>query len=274
MNKLYVIKIGGNVIDDSENLDQFLHDFADLEGHKILIHGGGKIATKLASDLGIQSQMVEGRRVTDAESLKVVSMVYAGLINKSITASLQHKNCNAIGLSGADGNMICAKRRPVKEIYSKEKSATVQVDYGFVGDLYDDSVNAESIQKLLEAGFTPVFSAITHDGKGQLLNTNADTIASAIAVAMSKLYDTSLIFCFEKTGVLRDVNDEDSVIRLIDFDSYAELKRQSIISDGMIPKLDNAFEAINQGLKEVCIGKADALPLLKEDKFGTRLISK
>ena len=274
MSTLYVIKIGGNVIDHPESLDRFLGDFSDLEGHKILIHGGGKIATKLASDLGIHSQMVEGRRVTDAESLKVVSMVYAGLINKNIVASLQHKNCNAIGLSGADGNMIHAKRRPIKEVYSAEKAATVQVDYGFVGDLDNDSVNFESIHKLLEAGFSPVFSAITHDGKGQLLNTNADTIASAIAVAMSKLYDTSLVFCFEKAGVLRDVNDDSSVIRLIEPASYAELKRQGIINDGMIPKLDNAFDAINQGLKEVCIGKADALPLLKEDNFGTRLISK
>lgn len=274
MSNLYVIKIGGNVIDHPENLDRFLSDFADLDGHKILIHGGGKIATKLASDLGIHSQMVEGRRVTDTESLKVVSMVYAGLINKNIVASLQHKKCNAIGLSGADGNMICAKRRPIKEIYSTEKAATVSVDYGFVGDLDNNSVHSESIHKLLEAGFSPVFSAITHDGKGQLLNTNADTIASAIAVAMSKLYDTSLIFCLEKAGVLRDINDEGSVIRLIEPTSYTELKRQGIISDGMIPKLDNAFEAINQGLKEVCIGKADALPLLKEDNFGTRLISK
>lgn len=274
MSILYVIKIGGNVIDNLESLDKFLCDFANLDGNKILIHGGGKIATKLASDLGIHSQMVEGRRVTDAESLKVVSMVYAGLINKNIIASLQHKKCNAIGLSGADGNMISAKKRPVQELFSKEKAATIRVDYGFVGDLDDDSVNSESIHKLLEAGFSPVFSAITHDGKGQLLNTNADTIASAIAVAMSKLYDTSLIFCFEKVGVLRDVDDEGSVIRMIEPASYAELKRQGIISDGMIPKLDNAFDAINQGLKEVCIGKADALPLLKEDNFGTRLISK
>lgn len=274
MSTLYVIKIGGNVIDHPENLDRFLSDFADLEGYKILVHGGGKIATKLASDLGIQSQMVEGRRVTDAESLKVVSMVYAGLINKNIIASLQHKKCNAIGLSGADGNMICAKRRPVKEIFSADKEETVQVDYGFVGDLDGGSVSSDSIHKLLRAGFTPVFSAITHDGKGQLLNTNADTIASAIAVSMSKLYDTSLIFCFEKAGVLGDVSDESSVIRLIESASYAELKHQGIISDGMIPKLDNAFDAINQGLKEVCIGRADALPLLKEDNFGTRLISK
>lgn len=274
MSTLYVIKIGGNVIDHPENLDKFLSDFSKLDGHKILIHGGGKIATKLASDLGIHSQMVEGRRVTDAESLKVVSMVYAGLINKNIIATLQHKNCNAIGLSGADGNMIRAKRRPIKEVYSTEKAKIVSVDYGFVGDLDNTSVNFDSIHKLFEAGFTPVFSAITHDGKGQLLNTNADTIASVVAVAMSKLYDTSLIFCFEKAGVLRDVDDENSVIRSIEPASYVELKRQGIISEGMIPKLDNAFDAINQGLKEVYIGKADALSLLKEDNFGTRLISK
>lgn len=273
MKTLKVIKIGGNVIDNPESLQQFLADFAMLQGPKILVHGGGKIATKLAEDLGIKSKMVEGRRITDGESLKVVTMVYAGLINKNIVAGLQSENCNAIGLSGADGNLIHAKRRPLKEIFSKEKNEMISVDYGFVGDLNESSIDHQGLKKLLEAGFTPVFSAITHDGKGQLLNTNADTIASAISIAMSKEYETSLIFCFEKAGVLMDVEDESSIIRSIDPHYYNELKRQGIISDGMIPKLDNAFEAINKGLKEVCIGKADALPGLNNENFGTRLIS-
>lgn len=274
MKSLKVIKIGGNVIDNPQSLQQFVADFAKLQGPKILVHGGGKIATKLAEDLGIKSQMVEGRRITDGESLKVVTMVYAGLINKNIVAGLQSENCNAIGLSGADGNLIHAKRRPVKELFSKEKNETIHVDYGFVGDLDESSVDYLGLYKLLEAGFIPVFSAITHDGEGQLLNTNADTIASAIAIALSKEYETSLIFCFEKAGVLMDVEDEDSIIRTIDPHYYNELKRQGIINDGMIPKLDNAFEAINNGLKEVCIGKADALSQLKNENFGTRLISK
>ncbi len=273
MKSLKVIKIGGNVIDNPESLQQFIADFAMLQGPKILVHGGGKIATKLAEDLGIKSKMVEGRRITDGESLKVVTMVYAGLINKNIVAGLQSENCNAIGLSGADGNLIHAKRRPLKELFSKEKNEVISVDYGFVGDLDESSIDHLGLRKLLEAGFTPVFSAITHDGKGQLLNTNADTIASAISIAMTNEYNTSLIFCFEKAGVLMDVEDEGSVIRSIDPHYYNELKRQGIISDGMIPKLDNAFEAINKGLKEVYIGKADALPSLNNGNFGTRLIS-
>ena len=273
MKSLKVIKIGGNVIDNPESLQQFIADFAMLNGPKILVHGGGKIATKLAEDLGIKSKMVEGRRITDGESLKVVTMVYAGLINKNIVANLQSENCNAIGLSGADGNLIQAKRRPLKEIFSKEKNESISVDYGFVGDLNESAVDHQALSKLLEAGFIPIFSAITHDGKGQLLNTNADTIASAIAIAMSKEYETSLIFCFEKAGVLMDVEDESSIISSIDPHYYNELKRQGIINDGMIPKLDNAFEAINKGLKEVCIGKADTLPSLNNGNFGTRLIT-
>ncbi len=282
MKSLKVIKIGGNVIDNPESLQQFIADFALLQGPKILVHGGGKIATKLAEDLGIKSKMVEGRRITDGESLKVVTMVYAGLINKNIVAGLQQHKCNAIGLSGADGNMIRATRRLPQKVLSSVEPARAgtdgdlgeAVDYGFVGDLDESSIDHQGLSKLLEAGFTPVFSAITHDGKGQLLNTNADTIASAISIAMSKEYETSLIFCFEKAGVLMDVEDEGSVIRTIDPHYYNELKHQGIINDGMIPKLDNAFEAINKGLKEVCIGKADALPRLSNETFGTRLISR
>lgn len=272
MKSLYVIKIGGNVIDDPESLKNFLSDFAELKGHKILIHGGGKIASKLSEDLGIKPQLIQGRRVTDGESLKVVTMVYAGLINKNIVAGLQQNKCNAIGLSGADGNMIRATRRLPQKVLSSVEDLGEIVDYGFVGDLDDSSVDTKAIHKLLEADFTPVFSAITHDGEGQLLNTNADTIASVLAVSMAKLYDTSLIYCFEKAGVLSDIKDEGSRISSIDPEYYNELKRQGIISDGMIPKLDNAFEAIRNGLKEVCIGKADALSQLKEKNFGTRLI--
>ncbi|SKB68691.1 acetylglutamate kinase [Daejeonella lutea] len=269
MNSLYVIKIGGNIIDDPAELESFLKDFSQLEGYKILVHGGGKIATKLAKDLGIESELIEGRRVTDAESLKVVAMVYAGLINKNIVASLQSNNCNAIGLAGADGNIIQAVKRPLKTIADGR-----QIDYGFVGDLDDSSVDSEAIHKLLNAGFVPVFSAITHDGQGQLLNTNADTIASVIAVSMSGYYQTSLVYCFEKNGVLRDVDDETSIIKSIDPVKYKELKEDGVIHSGMIPKLDNAFEAISKGLNEVCIGRADALPELKQKTFGTRLKSK
>jgi acetylglutamate kinase len=262
MKKLTIIKIGGNVIDDAEKLQHFLKAFADLEGYKILVHGGGKMATKLADEMGIAAKMVNGRRITDIETLRIVTMVYAGLISKNLVAQLQTHGCNAIGLCGADGNLIKAKKRPVAAI-----------DYGFVGDLDEKSIQTENLSKLIDNGFVPVFSAITHDGESQLLNTNADTIASAIAVAMAKHYETSLIYCFEKKGVLIDVNDENSVIRQINPIKYEDLKAKGIVADGMLPKLHNAFEAINKGVKEVFIGKADDLSEIKEGKsFGTRLI--
>ena len=273
MKSLYVIKIGGNIIDDTAQLESFLKDFSELEGYKILIHGGGKIATKLSRDLGIESELIEGRRVTDAESLKVVVMVYAGLINKNIVAGLQSKKCNAIGLTGADGNIILANKRPLRKVLSFGEDLGEAIDYGFVGDLDDNSVDSEAIHKLLQAGFVPVFSAITHDGNGQLLNTNADTIASVIAVSMSSHYATSLVYCFEKNGVLRDVDDETTVIQSIDPELYKELKKEGVIHSGMIPKLDNAFEAINKGLNEVFVGKASTLHELKQKTFGTRLKS-
>lgn len=259
--QLHIIKIGGNVIDNSENLHHFLNDFTELDGYKILVHGGGKVATQLQEELGIETKMVDGRRITDIETLRVVTMVYGGLINKNIVAQLQRYGSNAIGLTGADGNFIRTKKRPVKTI-----------DYGFVGDIDDKSIDPESIGKLLDAGFIPVFCALTHDGEGQLLNTNADTIASALAVALSKLYETTLIYCFEKKGVLHDINDEESVIREIDPEKYEELKKQQIIHSGMLPKLDNAFTAINCGVKAVVIGKSDDLGQLKNKKpFGTTL---
>lgn len=259
--QLHVIKIGGNVIDNSENLYHFLKDFYALPGYKILVHGGGKVATQLSDTLGIESKLVDGRRITDIETLRVVTMVYGGLINKNIVAQLQRFGTNAIGLTGADGNFIKAVKRPVKTI-----------DYGFVGDLNDNSVDAAAISKLMEAGFTPVFSALTHDGDGQLLNTNADTIASALAVALSTLYETTLVYCFEKRGVLQDINDDESLIREIDPVRYDELKKEQIIHSGMLPKMDNAFKAISCGVKAVIIGKADELSSLQNNQsFGTRL---
>lgn len=262
-NNLYVIKIGGNVIDNSENLYRFLNDFTALPGLKILVHGGGKVATQLSETLGIEAKLVDGRRITNIETLRVVTMVYGGLINKNIVAQLQHFGSNAIGLTGADGNLISAKKRPVKT-----------VDYGYVGDLDDNSVDAEGVSSLLQAGFVPVFCALTHDGQGQLLNTNADTIASALAVALSKLYHTTLIYCFEKKGVLKDINDEASLISEINPHYYEELKQQQIIHSGMLPKLDNAFTAIACGVVEVIIGhSADLGNLATEKPFGTHLNS-
>ncbi|HWD88393.1 MAG TPA: acetylglutamate kinase [Mucilaginibacter sp.] len=259
--QLHIVKIGGNVIDNSESLHHFLKDFTDLEGNKILVHGGGKVATQLQEELGIEPKLVDGRRITDIDTLRVVTMVYGGLINKNIVAQLQKFGTNAIGLTGADGNFIRTQKRPVKAI-----------DYGYVGDIDEKSIDPENISRLLKAGFTPVFCAITHNGEGQLLNTNADTIASALAVALSPVYETTLIYCFEKKGVLHDINDEESVIREIDPKKYEQLKEQQIIHSGMLPKLDNAFTAINCGVKAVVIGRSDDLgQLQKKQPFGTRL---
>jgi acetylglutamate kinase len=258
---LFIIKIGGNVIDNSENLYHFLKDFTALPGYKILVHGGGKVATQLSETLGIETKLVDGRRITDIETLRVVTMVYGGLINKNIVAQLQRFGNNAIGLTGADGDFIRTKKRPVKTI-----------DYGFVGDIDENSIKTQNIISLMVAGFTPVFCALTHDGEGQLLNTNADTIASALAIALSKSFQTTLIYCFEKKGVLKDINDEDSLIREIDPQRYEELKIKQTIHSGMLPKLDNAFTAISCGVKAVIIGHSDDLGNLKQNKpFGTRL---
>lgn len=260
---LNIIKIGGNVIDDDIQLETFLEKFAAIPGKKILVHGGGKIATRIASKIGLEAKMVEGRRITDKDMLEVVTMVYAGLTNKNIVATLQKYTCDALGLSGADGNVIKAVKRPVKEI-----------DYGFAGDILADSVNSLAIKKFLDAGFTPIFSAITHNGNGQLLNTNADTIASALATAMAEHYETSLIYCFEKNGVLMDVNDESSVIEHITAKDFSLYRERGVISDGMIPKLQNAFDAINKGVKSVYVGNASNLHLFQQQKFGTCLVNK
>lgn len=239
--KLSVIKIGGSLIEDEKILDEFLVDFGKLEGLKILVHGGGKLATQLAGKLGIETKMNEGRRITDAETVKVITMVYGGLVNKTIVAKLQADNCNALGLSGADLNSIQSVKRPVEDI-----------DYGFVGDV--EKVNSKMISLLLSNGISPVFCAITHDKYGQLLNTNADTIASEIAIALSQDFETDLYYCFEKQGVLMDINDENSVIEQIDSKSYRKLKEEKIIADGMLPKLHNCFNALERNVSKVCIG--------------------
>lgn len=254
---LSIVKIGGNIVDNPEALELFLTDFHRLEGRKLLIHGGGVMATRMAVQLGIETKMEHGRRITDAETLKLVTMVYAGWINKNIVASLQKIGCNAIGLSGADGNAIPALRR-----------SPVPVDYGYVGDPDPNKVNTDFLSQLTESGITPVFCAITHDGNGSLLNTNADTIAYSLATALSGKYDTSLYYCFEKEGVLKDVNDPQSMIPSMDRTESETYKKQGIIADGMIPKLDNSFRAIENGVKEVIILHArNLLP-----KRGTILV--
>lgn len=256
MEKAYVIKIGGNIIDDETKLSSFIKAFASIDGKKILVHGGGKLATNMAGQMGIKQQLVDGRRITDAETLKVVTMVYAGYINKNIVAQLQSNGCNAIGLSGADGNLIQAHKR-----------IHPTIDYGFVGDI--DSVNTALLQNLLNAGITVVAAPITHDAHGQLLNTNADTIAQEIAKAMSGTYEVQLVYSFEKNGVLMDVNDENSLIPRIDPSYYAELKEKQLIFAGMIPKLDNAFAALENGVKRVIIGRAEELQELLAGRAGT-----
>jgi acetylglutamate kinase len=258
MEQLFVIKIGGNIIDDEIKLSAFLKDFAAIDGKKILIHGGGKLATRLAEQMKVPQQMVEGRRITDAETLKIVTMVYAGYINKNIVAQLQTQNCNAIGITGADGNAILAHKR-----------VHVTMDYGFVGDV--DEVNASFFKNLLEQNLTPIIAPITHDKKGQLLNTNADTIAQETAKALSSFFDVQLIYSFEKDGVLLDVNDASSVVKKMDLKYYSELKQKGSIFAGMIPKLDNAFTALNSGVKKVIIGKAEEIDELIKGGKGTSI---
>lgn len=260
MDKLYVIKIGGNIIDDETKLSSFLHSFAETDAKKILVHGGGKLATDMARQLNIPQQMIDGRRITDAETLKIVTMVYAGYINKNIVAKLQMHHCNAIGLCGADGDAILAHKRqhPV-------------VDYGYVGDV--DAINTDLLSTLIEKNLTPVFAPITHNQQGQLLNTNADTVAQELAKALSNNFDTTLIYSFEKKGVLLDVEDENSVIPVITPSYYSELKAKEKIFAGMLPKLDNAFAAVNSGVGKVIIGKAEELKLLIAGKSGTSILN-
>jgi acetylglutamate kinase len=256
---LSVIKIGGAILDDEPRLASFLDAFAAIPGKRILVHGGGKLATRLADGLGIPQQLIDGRRITDAETLKVVTMVYAGSINKNIVAQLQARGCNALGLSGADGNLIRAHKR-----------VHPAIDYGFVGDV--DVVDAAFLTSLLLLDKTLVIAPITHDGKGQLLNTNADTIAQELARSLGRSFDTSLIYSFEKSGVLLNAEDDSSVIARIDPVYYRELKERQLIFSGMIPKLDNAFAALSSGVRRVIIGRAEELPQLLTGHSGTTIV--
>ena len=247
MEKLFIIKIGGNVLDNEQSLQLFLRNFASIREKRILIHGGGKIATRLGDQLGIESKYINGIRITDAATLDLVTMVYGGLVNKQIVAQLQHLKCNALGVTGADGNLLLAKKRSVKEI-----------DYGFVGDINPSDVNTDFLGLILGQQVVPVFAPLTH-AAGTMLNTNADTIASVLAVALSKHFDVRLIFCFEKKGVLRDVNNLDSIIRHLPKQLYYELLEQKAFADGILPKLENAYGAIDAGVREVLIGEATDL---------------
>lgn len=246
MEKLTLIKVGGKIVEEPDTLQQLLHDFSSIEGHKVLVHGGGRSATKIASQLGIESQMVNGRRITDAEMLKVVTMVYGGLVNKNIVAGLQSLQVNALGLTGADMNIMRSDKRPVKD-----------VDYGFVGDVKE--VNADVLASLIQQGIVPVLAPLTHDKQGHMLNTNADTIAGEAAKALAKYFDVTLMFCFEKKGVLLNEDDDESVIPEIDRASFQKYVAEGIIQGGMIPKLENAFQAIDAGVKEVIITQASEI---------------
>lgn len=263
-DKLTVIKIGGNIIDDEIKLSAFLKEFTSVEGKKILVHGGGKLATKLAEQLNLPQQIVEGRRITDAGTLKIVTMVYAGYINKNIVAQLQANGENAIGICGADGNAILAHKR-----LSNSQLGDAGIDYGFAGDI--DKVNVSLFSDLLEQDLNIIIAPITHDAKGQLLNTNADTIAQEIAKALSELYEVQLVYSFEKAGVLSDANDEGTLVKEINPSLYKELKESGAIFAGMIPKLDNAFAALHSGVAKVIIGKAEQLQQLIAGESGTTI---
>ncbi len=256
--KLTIIKIGGGIIDDKASLASTLDHFANLEGKKILIHGGGRLATELAGKLGVQQTLIEGRRVTDAETLKITTMVYAGWINKSMVATLVSRGVNALGVSGVDQNLIQAKKR-----------ADQGIDFGFVGDV--EKVNVEVLSSWLANGITPIIAPITHDGTGQLLNTNADTIANEVAKALAREFSVTLVYSFEKSGVLLDVENESSRIQEISFTQFQELKGTKKIFAGMIPKLENAFQAIESGVDQVLIGMAQDLPNLLAGTTGTKL---
>lgn len=257
MEKITVIKVGGAVVEDEAQLTQLLQDFSAIEGRKVLVHGGGRRATKVAAQLGIETQMVNGRRITDASMLEVVTMVYGGLVNKNVVARLQAQGIDALGLTGADIDVIRSHKRPLKN----------GVDYGFVGDV--DRADGDKLHTLIEAGIVPVMAPLTHDGMGNILNTNADTIAGETAKALAKHYDVTLVFCFEKKGVLSNPDDDESVIPTItraDFDRYVA---DGTISGGMIPKIENAFNAIDAGVGRVVITKADSIGL----NLGTVIVN-
>ena len=258
MKTLKVVKIGGNIIDNEHALAGFLAQFSKLTAPKILVHGGGKLATKLANQLAVEVKMTHGRRITDAATLEVITMVYAGQINKNIVAKLQAHQCNAMGFTGADANSIVAKKRPVTAI-----------DFGFVGDII--KVNTDILTVLLNMGITPVFCAMTHDENGQLLNTNADTIAAELAIGLTAAFQTELYYCFEKKGVLTAINNENSVIEQIDAASYRSLLKNKIISEGMLPKMANCFHALNNNVNSVHIGKPEMLFDKNEKHTSLRL---
>ena len=253
--KLTVIKVGGKIVEEEATLNQLLADFSAIGGYKVLVHGGGRSATKLAAQLGIESQMVDGRRITDAETLKVVTMVYGGLVNKNIVACLQARGINALGLTGADCNIIKAHKRPVDK-----------VDWGFVGDV--ERADGNMLSKLIAQGITPIMAPLTHDGAGNMLNTNADTIAAETAKALAPYFDVTLTYCFEYPGVMRNPDDESSIIPLIDSNSYKQLIADGTVSGGMIPKIDNAFNALQGGVSKVIITRADAI----DGTSGTHIV--
>ena len=259
---LFIIKIGGNVIDNKKSLLSFLSDFSFIKNKKILVHGGGKIATAIGDKLGIKSNYIDGRRITDDATIDLVTMVYGGLVNKTIVAALQSLKCNAIGLCGADANVLAAHKRQIN-----------RTDYGWVGDTSADETDATMMQLFLDNNLIPVMAPLTHDGEGNILNTNADTITAVIAVALSKLYAVNLIYCFEKDGVLADINDESSVIAQLRPDSYEHLKQEQRLYAGILPKIDNAFAAMNKGVSKVIIGNSINLKDLIQGKSGTTIIA-
>ncbi len=250
-DKLTIIKVGGKIVEEEQTLCRLLDDFSKIEGLKLLVHGGGRSATKMASDLGIATTMVDGRRVTDDAMLKVVTMVYGGLVNKTVVARLQGLGVDAIGMTGADMDIIRSHRRPAGK-----------VDYGWVGDV--EHVNGEALAALLHAGIVPVIAPLTHDGKGHILNTNADTMAGETARGLADRFDVTLVYCFEKAGVLRDENDDSSVIPVIDPHLFATLKADGIVTGGMLPKIENALKAVEDGVSEVVITQASSLADLKK----------
>ena len=247
MEKLTIVKVGGAVVEDESQLSQLLANFSAIPGKKLLVHGGGRRATKVASELGIESKMINGRRITDAKMLEVVTMVYGGLVNKNLVARLQAHGVNALGLTGADIDVIRSHKRPVKD----------GIDYGFVGDV--DRSNGEMLNTLIQAGIIPVIAPLTHDGQGNILNTNADTMASETAKALASYFDVTLIFAFEKAGVLQDPDDDNSVIPVINRDLYNQYVEKGIISGGMMPKIENALAAIEAGVKRVIITLSTAI---------------
>ena len=255
MEKLTIVKVGGKIVEEPDSLKKLLSDFSKIEGFKVLVHGGGRSATTLAGRLGIESKMVNGRRITNEEMLKVVTMVYGGLVNKQIVAGLQAIGINALGLTGADMNYMRSEKRPVTD-----------VDYGFVGDVKE--VNADILSELIIKGIVPVLAPLTHDKEGNLLNTNADTIAGEAAKALSKYFDVTLIYCFEKKGVLLNEQDEESVIARLTHDLFVQYVSDGIIQGGMIPKLENSFDALNAGVKRIIISKADYI----HSEIGTRIV--